>query len=364
MKKTFPVNINGSVYYVDEDAYDMLNNYLEQLRLAFPGREGEEIIADIEARISEIFAEMCAGSVVTVADVNRIIETMGRPADLSDAAEESQPEAESTAHSEGPVPPPFTGAATAPVGHKRLFRDMQNKMLGGVLSGLAAYMNWNANILRLLVVIIALVTTLWPVVICYLVAWMVIPPAVTMKQILEMRGEPVTVDSVSQSVLDNIMTESANKLGPLGTFFSVLLKIFMILLGIVGACVALGGVIVMIVTLSGLIVLAATGSDALLDNIGMFSYHGNPVTYGIGTICASLAILLPCAVLAWACFGSLNRGHRLKSSTAFTLLIVEVVLVIAAVVFVNISTYSCVVSIPATQLLSGAATTALTAYCG
>ena len=53
MKKTFPVNINGKVFYIDEDAYELLSNYLTQLRAAFCGTEGDEIVTDIESRISE-----------------------------------------------------------------------------------------------------------------------------------------------------------------------------------------------------------------------------------------------------------------------------------------------------------------------
>ena len=60
MKKTFPVNINGTIFYIDEDAYALLNTYLEQLKVAFKGPEGAEIVADIEARISEIFSETIA----------------------------------------------------------------------------------------------------------------------------------------------------------------------------------------------------------------------------------------------------------------------------------------------------------------
>ena len=57
MKKTFEVNINGKIFHIDEDAYELLKNYLSQLREAFPGEEGEEIVSDIECRISEHFEQ-------------------------------------------------------------------------------------------------------------------------------------------------------------------------------------------------------------------------------------------------------------------------------------------------------------------
>ncbi|MGM9859926.1 MAG: HAAS signaling domain-containing protein [Muribaculaceae bacterium] len=85
MKKTFPVNINGAVYYIDEDAYNLLNNYIDQLRKAFPGKEGAETINDIESRISEIFAEKLSKgkNIIVIDDVNEIIKQMGSPKDLA-----------------------------------------------------------------------------------------------------------------------------------------------------------------------------------------------------------------------------------------------------------------------------------------
>lgn len=89
MKKTFPVNINGKIFYIDEDAYKLLQDYLSQLRDTFPGQEGSEIVSDIESRISELFDERIAtgANVIILEDVNNIIETMGRPEELSDEAD-------------------------------------------------------------------------------------------------------------------------------------------------------------------------------------------------------------------------------------------------------------------------------------
>lgn len=102
MKKTFQVNINGKIYHIDEDAYTLLQNYLAQLRDAFPGDEGIEIVNDIEFRISEHFDQRLAGgaSVIVIDDVNRVISIMGRPDEItdeagfeSDASEPSRPSA-------------------------------------------------------------------------------------------------------------------------------------------------------------------------------------------------------------------------------------------------------------------------------
>ena len=100
MKKTFQVNISGKVFYIDEDAYELLLNYLNQLKEAFSGAEGEEIVTDIENRISELFDERIAGGVTVIVyqDVNRIIEIMGKPSDISEDGEDCRAgEAENTA---------------------------------------------------------------------------------------------------------------------------------------------------------------------------------------------------------------------------------------------------------------------------
>ncbi len=181
MKKTFPVNINGKVFYIDEDAYELLSNYLTQLRAAFCGTEGDEIVTDIESRISELFDErISAGAnAITFADVNSVIEIMGKPADIGDMNDGITP------------PPPYsrdtdeTNAENSVVkpSRKRLYRNLNNKVIGGVFGGLSTYLGWDANIMRLLYAALCIATYVWPLVLLYLIAWMIIPPANNPRQI-------------------------------------------------------------------------------------------------------------------------------------------------------------------------------------
>ncbi len=139
MKKSFPVNINGRIYNIDEDAYMLLRNYLDQLHATFPGEEGNEIVSDIEARVAELFEDrLSSGSqVIDIDDVNRVIAIMGRPEDLGDApAEEQSAGAAGATGSEaaGNTPPPFVQEEHP---RHKLYRDIDNKMMGGVLSGVA-----------------------------------------------------------------------------------------------------------------------------------------------------------------------------------------------------------------------------------
>ena len=112
MKKSFPANINGKIFYIDEDAYTLLLDYLSQLRATFADNEADEIVNDIEQRISEHFEERIArgANVIVIDDVNRVIETMGRPEELS----EEDPDPPSRPQSSPTEPPQHRSGHTAP----------------------------------------------------------------------------------------------------------------------------------------------------------------------------------------------------------------------------------------------------------
>ena len=134
MKKTLTVNLGGTVYHIDDDAYRLLDDYLANLKHFFRKQEGaEEIVNDIEIRIAELFAEkVSAGKqVITIADVEEIIARVGKPEDFGVSDDESEPHKKEQTASSGQG---YTRTTTA----RRLFRDPDNKLLGGVASGLAA----------------------------------------------------------------------------------------------------------------------------------------------------------------------------------------------------------------------------------
>ena len=149
MKKTLTVNLGGTVYHIDDDAYRLLDNYLANLKHYFRKQEGaEEIVNDIEIRIAELFAEkVSAGKqVITLADVEEIIARVGKPEDFGVSDDESEPRKKEQAASAGQG---YTRTATT----RRLFRDPDNKLLGGVASGLAAYFDWDITLVRILMIV-------------------------------------------------------------------------------------------------------------------------------------------------------------------------------------------------------------------
>lgn len=347
MKKTFPVNINGIVFYIDEDAYNLLNTYLDQLRKAFPGKEGGETVDDIESRIAEVFSEKSSGGsgrVIVLDDVNAIIEQMGRVDDIApDAA--SGTENDNTDPADSPrtegTPPPFV-QPPAEQGSKKLYRDERNKVFGGVVAGLALYMGWNMTVMRVLLVILALCTKGLPLLIAYLIAWMVIPAAVTPRQILEMTGTPVTVGNVGQTILGTPDTGELYTRGHDSGFFQILGKIFLAFLGIIGGCIGLAMLVVLVVAISGLILYSGWGDITILDSFDEIIVTTAPAAGGWALICLSLSVFIPCCAAIWAGCNALFNLRTPSRTGVISFIIIEVICIIAAVVLMRLASIEAV----------------------
>jgi phage shock protein PspC (stress-responsive transcriptional regulator) len=142
MKKNISINISGIIFHIEEDGYDMLKGYLDAINNYFSSYEdSEEIVADIEGRIAEIFLEKLQDDkqVISKEDIEALIQTMGAVADFEAMEEEEDFTA---------TPPKFEKkekkkktSSTQGTGKKRLERDTQRQLLGGVSSGIAYYLN-------------------------------------------------------------------------------------------------------------------------------------------------------------------------------------------------------------------------------
>jgi phage shock protein PspC (stress-responsive transcriptional regulator) len=197
MKKTLTVNLGGSVFHIDEDAYRLLEKYLSNLRIHFDREDGgDETLSDIEARISEIFNEKIrAGyNVISISDVENIISRMGEVEDLFE--NDVRGNREKTRET-----PPSSNSHERGHDQRRFFRNPDDKMLGGVCGGLAAFMGWDPTAVRLLTFIL-----MWfggVVVFIYLILWLIVPMAQTAAERLQMRGESVTVENIGRTVTDS-----------------------------------------------------------------------------------------------------------------------------------------------------------------
>ncbi|HDO26756.1 MAG TPA: PspC domain-containing protein [Bacteroidetes bacterium] len=183
MKKTQSINIRGIVIIFDEDAFQRLNSYLDEINKYFKTKKGyEDIINDIETRIAELFQQKLNDKkqVITLEDVEEVIAIMGHPSDFDMDTEE-----EATG---------FPGTSRR---RRRLFRDMDNRMIGGVCAGLSAYFNTDMVWFRIAFVIALFLGG--SSILVYLVLWVVVPPARTVSEKLEMQGDPVTISNIEKS---------------------------------------------------------------------------------------------------------------------------------------------------------------------
>lgn len=169
MKKVININFQGRVIPIEETAYDMLTKYVESLRLFFANEEGkDEIINDIEGRIAELFGESLkkGSTCITEADVNTIINSMGRPEDFE--ADEEKVHTKLGGESAGQQSSNTYEQRTSEP--KRLFRDENHKVVAGVCSGVANYFGIDPVVVRILVLV-----TLGVTFIPYLILWVAVP---------------------------------------------------------------------------------------------------------------------------------------------------------------------------------------------
>ncbi len=187
------VNISGIVFHIDEDAYDRLHRYLRAIRVHFDSEAGcEEILAGIEERIAEMLRQKKPGErqVVSLEDVRETITQLGEPEEISG---NGPGEKASSGHEEDPATEP------AP---KRLFRDPDNKYIGGVCGGLGAYFQIDPTWIRLIFLLTFFLGG--GGLILYIVLWIVIPKARTTADRLSMRGERVTLSNIEKSIKEDL----------------------------------------------------------------------------------------------------------------------------------------------------------------
>ena len=208
MNNITTVNLGGYPFTIDENAHSALELYLETIEAHFSDSEGcDEILDDIEARIAELFTDFLHGkSIVTLKEYDAMVKVMGRPEDFGaesiDDDDIEAPNASKTNRRKGKYSHIKTG--------KRLFRDPDEKVIGGVCSGVAAYFGV-ADPLWIRLGFIALMFIGGISVLLYPILWAIVPPAKTAGDKLKMKGEPATVSNIAKTVEEEL-TELSNKI--------------------------------------------------------------------------------------------------------------------------------------------------------
>ena len=183
MKLTVSINLGGYSFTIDEDAYVELKGYLKSLERHFATEEScAEIISDIEARISEMFRTKLTAykQVITIDDVLQAISVMGTPEDISDNEKGT------------------TNDKSSSRKYHRMYRDPENRIIGGVCAGIGAY--WNIELLVVRVIFLALILAGGLGALIYIILYIALPEARTTAQRIEMHGEPVNIHNLKEAL--------------------------------------------------------------------------------------------------------------------------------------------------------------------
>lgn len=291
MNKTVNINLGGLLFHIDEEAFNQLNDYLNSLKKSFANELGaDEIIADIEARIAEIFNDAKENElhVINLKNVEEAIAIMGTPEELNDSEEQPAQESANETYEEAKQ-------------KKQLYRDMEQAYISGVAAGISHYFGIDVFWVRL-ALILSVIFTGGSVILVYLSFWFFVPEAVTTADKLAMKGHSVNVNNIEKkikegfnNVADNVKTaynntntdEIKNKsvvvFNRLGHVLGKILKIF-------GAFI---GILLMLASGAGIIALFTGFIGTSLGFFGSEWFHYNPGSFfGVNSWLTSLLIFL------------------------------------------------------------------------
>ncbi len=282
---------------------------------------------------------------------------MGKPEQLiGDAQNDDSDNDDDEKQSGQTTPPPFNPSQTATQKpaqslQRKLYRSLDDKVFGGVCSGLATYFEFNVTLVRLFVVAVALFTGVFPFVVCYMLAWMVIKPADTPRRRLEMLGLPVTPENIGRNLTlgaDTISDldksdQNDNVLSTLGTVVNVFVKAVAAFAGIIAAAIGCGTLIAAFVCLLTSLGYAITSPQWMCDMFGLSfgdCYLNPDFSGGLVTLTSSivlLAISLPAIAVAWAGCCVLFKARIPSKGVIITFAIIEILLIIASIILVAMS---------------------------
>lgn len=278
MNKTVNINLGGMFFHIDEDAFQKLTRYFDAIKRSLNNSSGQdEIIKDIEMRIAEIISEkhINANQVINLREVDEVIAIMGQPEDyrLEDEPKDQYNSSQN-----------YTRTTT-----KKLYRDTEKGMVGGVATGLGHYFGIQALWIRIFIIVLVILGY-GTGILAYIILWIVTPAAVTTTEKLEMQGEPVNISNIEKKVREEFENLSdkfkngdyANTGKQVKTGFEkatsnvgdALLSIFKVFAKI------LGGFIVLLsaLSLTSLVVAAITFGSTSFGNFQWHNY-ANAVNY-------------------------------------------------------------------------------------
>jgi len=336
MNKTVTINLGGIVFHIDEDAYQKLSRYFDAIKRSLTNSSGQdEIIKDIEMRISELLGEKLLSDkhVIGLKEIDEVIAVMGQPEDYI-IEEEPKSEPAYQAHKKS----------------KKLYRDKDKGMIGGVAAGLSHY--FGIDVVWIRVLLLLFFFGLGTGVLAYIILWIATPEAVTTSEKLEMTGEPVTISSIEKKVREefdsvsekfknvdydkygNQIKTGADKLA--GSLSEIITNIFKVFAKFLGVILIITGLTVLFFLFVGIFTL---GTGAFIEFPWQeFVNAGNFTDYPIWVfgLLMFLAVGIPFFFLTLLGFRLLSPTIKSIGSIAKYTLLALWILAIAALISIGI----------------------------
>ena len=272
MTTTININLAGRAFKIDEDACEILRSYLDSIERNLSADDIRDVMRDIEARIAELFTDLCRSEraeVVSKEMVRAVMDQLGKPDDFK----EDDETADNT---------------VSKILHRKMYRDTNNKIIAGVCSGLGHWFGIDAIWVRLIFLLCLL---LWGATLpIYLVLWLIMPEAQTAAQRLDMRGELPTVENIEREFETEKTSNSSSSSSNNGCLLTAV-KIVVIGIGLFFLFIA--GIVFFAVITALVGAMSGIAAASPLGLVGAFFTHD----YMLGTILALLLVIVICLPL-------------------------------------------------------------------
>ncbi|WP_343604553.1 PspC domain-containing protein [Fluviicola sp.] len=314
MKKTLSIHLGRQLFVIEEDAYDRLQAYLKKLEASLANESGSaEIVEDIEMRFAELLRQYLGDTrqVVTISDVEQAVASLGEPEEITEEPEQ-------------PKQQTYTSSDNSN-GQKRMYRDIDNGILGGLAAGLAAYLNIDPVFVRIIFVIFGMMGFGFPL---YIILWIIVPSAKTPSERLQMRGKPVNIDTLKEEFektagrLKDETIQAAHKFKSNNEHLTKQASQFLRFIGKVTGIFLIGGsliwLIVFTLVVSGIIDIVPMTGDQEYASLYEFLKLVSPVNKSFSLIWIGILLvgfaspLLSIAVGVRLLLGKVNKYFKLN----------------------------------------------------
>lgn len=364
MKKNITINLFGSLYCIDEDAYALLQKYTDSMKSYFARQEGgEEIADDIEHRVAELMWQKKeeGNEAIDIDMIKEIIAKIGNPAEIDGKEDEPEEKTERTTYSKSDTQTENTQEKSSSeksagensgskwnLNDRHLYRNPKDKKLGGVCSGLALFFNggkdtgvndatfWRLGFLGTAALLLFYVPWWMPdvlqlcVPVIYIILWIIMPEAKTPEDMLRMKGKAVTPENINDEILRESATTPQSEAQAHASYQqqqnnnSGCLKILF------GGCLAIMLIpflFVLFMLFIALVTVIGVGGGLLGDLLNSTPLEGLPALLGttkVPMLIGIIAIIVVLVIIVWLIIRWLRGSDKKMSTTSIVLSILGI----------------------------------------